>query len=42
MVYAYVQNIQKTRIEVLYDIAKILNVNVKERLTVNVIKTNKQ
>lgn len=35
MVNSYVQNRQQPRIEVLYEIAKILNVNVKELLTDN-------
>ena len=38
MVNAYVQNRQQPRIEVLYDIAKILGVNVKDLLTDNDIK----
>ena len=39
MVNAYVQNRQQPRIEVLYDIAKILGVNVKELLTDNQLNT---
>ena len=35
MVNSYVQNRQQPRIEVLYEIAKILNVNVKELLSDN-------
>ena len=42
MVNAYVQNRQQPRIEVLYDIAKILNVNVKDLLIDNNIKKNKK
>lgn len=42
MVNAYVQNRQQPRIEVLYDIAKILDVNVKELLTDKEIKKDKQ
>jgi hypothetical protein len=42
MVNSYIQNRQQTPIEVLYDIAKILDVNVKELLIDNVIKKNKQ
>jgi putative transcriptional regulator len=38
MVNAYVQNRQQPRIEVLYDIAKILGVNAKDLLTDNEIK----
>ena len=38
MVNAYVQNRQQPRIEVLYDIANILGVNVKDLLTDNDIK----
>ena len=38
MVNAYVQNRQQPRLEVLYDIAKILGVNVKELLIDNDIK----
>ena len=38
MVNGYVQNRQQPRIEVLYDIAKILGVNVKDLLTDNDIK----
>lgn len=38
MVNAYVQNRQQPRIEVLYDIAKILCVNVKDLLIDNDIK----
>ena len=38
MVNAYAQNRQQPRIEVLYDIAKILGVNVKDLLTDNDIK----
>ena len=41
MVNAYVQNRQQPRIEVLYDIAKILGVNVKDLLTDNYIKKDK-
>lgn len=42
MVNAYVQNRQQPRIEVLYDIAKILDVNVKDLLIDNEIKKNKK
>jgi transcriptional regulator with XRE-family HTH domain len=35
MVNSYVQNRKQPRLEVLYDIAKILNVNVKELLIDN-------
>ena len=42
MVNAYVQNRQQPRIEVLYDIAKILDVNVKELLTDNEIRINNE
>jgi putative transcriptional regulator len=42
MVNAYVQNRQQPRIEVLYDIAKILDVNVKDLLIDNDIKKNKK
>ena len=42
MVNAYVQNRQQPRIEVLYDIAKILDVNVKDLLIDNNIKKNKK
>lgn len=42
MVNAYVQNRQQPRIEVLYDIAKILGVNVKDLLTDNEIKKDNQ
>ena len=42
MVNAYVQNRQQPRIEVLYDIAKILDVNVKELLNDKEIKKDKQ
>ena len=38
MVNAYVQNRQQPRIEVLYEIAKILGVNVKELLIDSDIK----
>lgn len=41
MVNAYVQNRQQPRIEVLYEIAEILGVNVKELLIDNEIKKNK-
>ena len=41
MVNAYVQNSQQPRIEVLYEIAKILGVNVKVLLIDNDIKSNK-
>jgi putative transcriptional regulator len=37
MVNSYVQNRKQPRLEVLYDIAKILNVNVKELLIDNEI-----
>jgi putative transcriptional regulator len=40
MVNAYVQNRQQPRIEVLYDIAKILGVNAKDLLIDNDFKTN--
>jgi putative transcriptional regulator len=42
MVNDYVQNRQQPRIEVLYDIAKILDVNVKDLLIDNDIKKNKK
>ena len=42
MVNAYVQNRQQPRIEVLYDIAKILDVNVKDLLIDNDIKKIKK
>ena len=42
MVNAYVQNRQQPRIEVLYDIAKILGVNVKDLLIDNNIKQDKK
>jgi len=42
MVNAYVQNRQQPRIEVLYDIAKILDVNVKDLLIDNDIKKDKK
>lgn len=42
MVNAYVQNRQQPRIEVLYDIAKILGVNAKDLLTDNEIKKDNQ
>ncbi len=42
MVNAYVQNRQQPRIEVLYDIANILCVNVKDLLTDNEIKKDNQ
>jgi len=42
MVNAYVQNRQQPRIEVLYDIAKILDVNVKDLLIDNDIKKTKK
>ncbi len=42
MVNAYVQNRQQPRIEVLYDIAKILGVNVRDLLTDKDIKKDKQ
>ncbi len=38
MVNAYVQNRQQPRIEVLYELAEILGVNVKELLIDNEIK----
>ena len=41
MVNAYVQNRQQPRIEVLYEIAKILGVSVKELLIDNDIKKKK-
>jgi len=41
MVDAYVQNRQQPRIEVLYEIAKILGVSVKELLIDNEIKKGK-
>lgn len=41
MVNAYVQNRQQPRIEVLYEIAKILGVNVKELLIDSEIKKDK-
>jgi len=41
MVNGYVQNRQQPRIEVLYDIAKILGVNAKDLLTDNDIKKDK-
>ena len=42
MVNAYVQNRQQPRIEVLYEIAKILGVNVKEFLIDSNIKKDKK
>lgn len=42
MVNAYVQNRQQSRIEVLYGIAKILDVNVKDLLIENDIKKNEK
>ena len=42
MVNAYVQNRQQPRIEVLFEIAEILGVNVKELLIDNDIKKNKK
>ena len=42
MVNAYVQNRQQPRIEVLYDIAKILDVNVKELLIDSDINNDKK
>lgn len=42
MVNAYVQNRQQPRIEVLYDIAKILDVNVKDLLIDNDNKKKKK
>jgi putative transcriptional regulator len=42
MVNAYVQNRQQPRIEVLYEIAEILGVNVKELLIDNEIKKDKK
>lgn len=42
MVNCYVQNRQQPRIEVLYDIANILGVNVKELLVDNEIKKDKK
>ncbi len=42
MVNAYVQNRQQPRIEVLYEIAEILSVNVKELLIDNEIKKDKK
>ena len=42
MVNAYVQNRQQPRIEVLYDIAKILDVNVKDLLIDNDNQKNKK
>jgi len=42
MVNAYVQNRQQPRIEVLYKIAEILGVNVKELLIDNEIKKDKK
>lgn len=41
MVNAYVQNRQQPRIEVLFEIAEILGVNVKELLIDNEIKKDK-
>lgn len=41
MVNGYVQNRQQPRIEVLYEIAKILGVSAKELLIDNDIKENK-
>ena len=41
IVNGYVQNRQQPRIEVLYDIAKILDVNVKELLIDSDIKKDK-
>jgi transcriptional regulator with XRE-family HTH domain len=42
MVNAYVQNRQQPRLEILYDIANILEIDVKELLTDNGIKKDKQ
>lgn len=42
MVNAYVQNRQQPRVEVLYEIAKILGVNVKDLLIDNEIIQNKK
>ena len=42
MVNAYVQNRQQPRIEVLFEIAEILGVNVKELLIDNEIKKDKK
>ena len=42
MVNAYVQNRQQPRIEVLYDIAKILGVNVKDLLKDTEFKKDNQ
>lgn len=42
MVNAYVQNRQQPRMEVLYKIAEILGVNVKELLIDNEIKKDKK
>ncbi|MFH1004909.1 MAG: helix-turn-helix transcriptional regulator [Bacteroidota bacterium] len=42
MVNAYVQNRQQPRIEVLYEIAKILGVSIKELLIDNEIKKCKK
>ena len=42
MVNGYVQNRQQPRIEVLFEIAEILGVNVKELLIDNDIKKNKK
>jgi len=42
MVNAYVQNRQQPRIELLYEIAEILGVNVKELLIDNEIKKDKK
>ena len=42
MVNAYVQNRQQPRIEVLYEIAEILGVSVKELLIDNETKKNKK
>ena len=42
MVNGYVQNRQQPRIEVLYEIAEILGVSVKELLIDNDIKKNKK
>lgn len=41
MVNAYVQNRQQPRLELLYEIAEILGVNVKELLIDNEIKKDK-
>ncbi len=42
MVNAYVQNRQQPRLEVLYDIAKVLDVSVKDLLIDNYLKKDNE